>query len=143
MVDPLAATKNKVVSVEEETWKGLTVPTPAPLTDRVEMGVADPTPNRVLELSQVKEVLVATGEVPLPKSIRLAVRAGAPVPPLATGRMPVTLAARSMVELVMSELVTRPMNKAPEADLTTPEPKEDKVVEPVIVTIPVTVELAK
>ena len=43
----------------------------------------------------MKFVSVATAEVPLPNRILLAVKAGAPVPPLATGKIPVTSEVKS------------------------------------------------
>ena len=88
----------------------------------------------VLEL-KVKLEEVAMGLVPLPKRMSLAVMDKEPVPPLATGRIPVTLVVRSIVEFKMSELVTRPLNKGPAAHLTSPVPKELKVVEPLEPTV--------
>ena len=70
--------------------------------------------------SQVREVLVPTAPVPLPKRMSLAVKAWAPVPPLATGRVPETSEVKD----------TWPMLSSPEIALTTPEPREDRVVEP-------------
>jgi hypothetical protein len=69
----------------------------------------------------------------------------APVPPLDTGRMPVTLAVRSMVEAAISELEIRPLNRAPAVvDLTGRAwVKEDRVVEPVTVKLPELVVVAK
>lgn len=51
--------------------------------------------------------------VPLPTSRSKAVRVAAPVPPFCTGKTPVTLVVRSMVELVMSELVMREEDSNP------------------------------
>ena len=50
-----------------------------------------------------------------------------PVPPLATGKIPVTLAVKSMVELVMSELTMREEDSRPELELWT-TPAELKAV---------------
>ena len=92
---------------------------------------------------KVKLVEVPTAEVPLPNRTAVEVKLLAPVPPLATGKMPVTLVVKSMVELVMSALIMRPLYKAPLVDLTTPVPKEDRVVEPVTDKVPVKEEEAK
>ena len=48
---------------------------------------------------KVKLVEVPTAEVPEPNRMSLAVKAGAPVPPLATGRMPFTWEARATGEM--------------------------------------------
>ena len=59
--------------------------------------------------------------VPLPTKRSKAVRLAAPVPPLATGRMPVTLVVKSMVELVISPFTIREEDKSPaELLCTTP-----------------------
>ena len=71
--------------------------------------------------------MVATALVPLPTSRSKAVKLPAPVPPLATGRTPVTLAVRSMVLLVISELVIREEERRPEELLWT-TPAEEKAV---------------
>ena len=67
-----------------------------------------------------KLVSVATAEVPLPKRMLLAVKALAPVPPLATGNIPETSAVKE----------TEPMFNSPPMLLTTPVPREERVVEP-------------
>ena len=79
--------------------------------------------------------MVATGLVPLPTSKLKAVKLASPVPPLATGKTPVTLVVRSMVLLTMSALEIKPLNKEPAAERTTPVPKEAIVVEPLAATI--------
>ncbi len=58
---------------------------------------------------KVKLVDVPTTPVPLPNKMSEAVKDWAPVPPLATGKIPVTLEVRSMVLLVISALVIRPL----------------------------------
>ena len=85
---------------------------------------------------KVKLVLVPTAEVPEPNKMSLAVKAGAPVPPLATGRMPVTLVVRSTAEGAMSAVLTKPLNRAPaEVERTKPAVvREDRVVEPLTVS---------
>ena len=79
---------------------------------------------------------VATGLVPLPNKMSLAVKAGAPVPPLATGRMPVTLVVRSTADGAMSAVLTKPLNRAPPlVERTRPAVvREDRVVEPLTVS---------
>ena len=66
-----------------------------PETVRMLEMVVDPVTARVLEEEvKVKFELVAMGLVPLPNRMSLAVTAELPVPPLATGKTPVTLEVR-------------------------------------------------
>jgi hypothetical protein len=56
---------------------------------------------------------VANGEVLLPNRISPAVTEVLPVPPFPTGKVPVTLVVKSMVELVMSALTIKEEDKRP------------------------------
>jgi hypothetical protein len=56
-----------------------------------------------------------------------------PVPPLATGKIPVTSEVKD----------TKPLNKAPATDLTTPVPRELRVVEPVMDRVPTILVVAR
>jgi hypothetical protein len=62
---------------------------------------------------------VATAFVPLPTKRSKAVKLLAPVPPFETGNTPVTLAVKSMVALVMSELTMREEESKPAEELWT------------------------
>jgi hypothetical protein len=76
--------------------------------------------------------LVGAYLVPVPSAARIwPVTVGAvevPVPPLVTPKTPLT----SLLPKAMA-----PLNNAPATDLTTPVPKEEMVVEPVTVRVPV------
>lgn len=123
VVEPNVFTPNSVASVEEVIINGLLAP--EPLTVRVLVGVPLPTPNSALVLSQKREAEVFIADVPLPNSTRPAVKVTAPVPPLATARVPETSAVK----------LAKPLNSEPEVDLTIPVPKEDKVVEPKVLIV--------
>ena len=84
---------------------------------------------------KVKFVEVPTGDVPLPNKTSVDVKAGAPVPPLATGKIPLTEEPNETAELY----------KAPDAVLNTGRFwfRLAIVVEPLTFKVPVTDEVAK
>ena len=129
--------------------------------------VEEPVTVKRLPPVKVKAVEVPTADVPAPNKMLPELRLGAPVPPLLTGRMPVTPVDKGKpVALVKTSVVGVPKlgvikvgevaktfcpvpvlvvtKRAPlEADSTVPELKEDKVVEAVTVKVPVLVVVAK
>ena len=63
--------------------------------------------------------------MPLPTRRSNEVKLAAPVPPLATGKTPLTSEVKE----------ARPLNSEPPVERTRPVPKEDKVVEPSALTV--------
>jgi len=89
--------------------------------------VVEPVTVNVLPPTKVKLEEVAIGLVPLPKRMSLAVIAWLPVPPLATGNIPVTLEVKSIVPLVISPLTIREEDRRP-AELLCTTPAVPKLV---------------
>jgi hypothetical protein len=119
---PFASTAKteEVKPLPKDNWVMVVVArVEAPVTDRVPPTVkrleivVEPLTVNVLPPTKVKLELVASGLEPLPNRISLAVTAWEPVPPLATGRIPVTLAVRSMVAFWMSPLTIREEDNRP------------------------------
>ena len=114
------------------------VPVTVPWNWSAEAKVIDPAVVVVMVMLEPAMRLVGAYLVPVPSAARICpVTVGAelvPVPPLATPKTPET----SLLPRAIA-----PLNRAPDALLTTPVPKEEMVVEPETVKVPVKLVVAR
>jgi hypothetical protein len=130
-VEALVTVKTLVAELKVKLEEVPTALVPLPNRTSVEVRLAAPVPPLATDnwpcQPKVKALLAIEPVTLVPlmtKPTRVVPKVLELVPPLATGRMPVTSAVRE----------AWPMNREPALALTTPVPKEDRVVEPLEAT---------